>query len=70
MKYTLLVLLTEDNDNFRTQLEERISDLECIEEITTASLMEEGIRFWEEGHPTSITVPFQATGGVESYGCV
>lgn len=33
MKYTLLVLLTEDNDNFRTQLEERISDLECIEEI-------------------------------------
>lgn len=33
MKYTLLVLLTEDNDNYRTQLEERISDLECIEEI-------------------------------------
>ncbi len=23
----------EDNDNYRTQLEERISDLECIEEI-------------------------------------
>ena len=33
MEYTLLVLLTEDNDNYRTQLEERISDLECIEEI-------------------------------------
>ena len=33
MKYTLLVLLTEDNDNYRTQLEDRISDLECIEEI-------------------------------------
>ena len=27
------MLLTEDNDNYRTQLEERISDLECIEEI-------------------------------------
>lgn len=33
MKYTLLVLLTEDNDNYRTQLEECISDLGCIEEI-------------------------------------
>ncbi len=38
MKYTLLVVLTDDNSNYKTELEEYLSKVECIEEIRYLNL--------------------------------
>ena len=38
MKYTLLVVLTDDNSNYKTKLEAYLSKVECIEEIRYLNL--------------------------------
>ena len=38
MKYTLLVVLTNENETYKTQLENYLSDVECIEEIRYLNL--------------------------------
>lgn len=38
MKYTLLVVLTNDNETYKTQLENYLSEVECIEEIRYLNL--------------------------------
>ena len=38
MKYTLLVVLTDDNSNYKTKLEKYLSKVECIDEIRYLNL--------------------------------
>lgn len=38
MKYTLLVVITNENETYKTQLENYLSDVECIEEIRFLNL--------------------------------